>query len=313
MSPAKPKIILDTDIGDDIDDAFALLLMVESGHFDVLGVTTVFRNAEKRAKMASYLLASLKKDVKVYPGCDIPLITTVEKIVSPEIRAKEKKDPDGKYHLPQYDGKMDGAKIESVHAVDFIIESVHRHPYEVTLVPIGPYTNIALAIRKDPSIVPLIKEIRIMGGGLNQNFSEWNVWCDPEAAYILFTSGVKLSTVGLNVTMQTALDKSYIEEMKASQSKPILLVYEMMMKWFEHYQFASPVMHDPLTIASLIDPNILTFEEKRLVVSLKESNYGFVLEDERSPYVASYASQINKTRFFDLFRKVIFGTAVSND
>ena len=308
MLLTKPKIILDTDIGDDIDDAFALLLMVESNYFDVLGVTTVFRNAYKRAKMASYLLEKLNKNVKVYAGCDNPLITTIDKVVQPEIRAKEQVDSDGKYHLPQYDEKMDFANVESAHAVDFIIEMVHKYPHEVVLVPIGAYTNIAMAIRKDPTIIPLIKEVRVMGGTLNQNFSEWNVWCDPEAAYILFTSGVNLSAVGLNVTMQTALDKDFIEEMKNSKAKPILLIYEMMMKWFKHYEFTTPVMHDPLTIASLIDPTILTFEEKHLVVSLKENNYGFILEDDSSPYVINYATKVDKSKFFKLLKKVVFKT-----
>lgn len=302
----KMKVILDTDIGDDIDDAFALLLMVESNYFDVLGVTTVFRNAYKRAKMASYLIEKLDKNINVYAGVDNPLVAKIENIVSKDIREKEKVDSDGKYHLPQYDEKMDDAKVDNKNAVDFIIESIHKYPNEVTLIPIGPLTNIAVAIRKDPTIVPLIKEIRIMGGGLELNFSEWNIWCDPEAAYIVFNSGLNISSVGLNVTCKTALDKEFIEQMKTSKSKPVLLIYDMMMKWFDHYKFDAPVMHDPLTVASFIDKNILKFEEKHVNISLDRSNYGRFVIDENSNNIDRYAVDVDKQRFFKLLNEVVF-------
>lgn len=302
----KPKVILDTDIGDDIDDAFALLLMIESSHFDVLGVTTVFRNAHKRAKMASYLIEKLDKNVDVYAGLDNPLIARIENVVSKDIRDKEKVDNDGKYHLPQYDEKMDIAKISDKNAVDFIIESIHKCPNQVTLIPIGPLTNIAVAIRKDPTIIPLIKEIRIMGGGLELDFSEWNIWCDPEAAHIVFNSGANISSVGLNVTSKTALDKDFIEQMKTSKSKAVSLVYDMMMKWFDHYKFAAPVMHDPLTVASLIDENILKFEEKHVNVSLDKATYGRFVIDDSQKNIDMYAVDVDKQRFFKLLNDVVF-------
>ena len=181
------KIILDTDIGDDIDDAFALSILLNEKNADLLGVTTVFRNSYKRAKMASYLIKTFGKDVKVYAGCDEPLIAKVETLLSPEIKEKEKLDENGKYLIPQYSNEMDEGVVEKQHAVDFIIEQVHKYPNEITLVGIGPLTNIALAIRKDPSICSLLKEIRIMGGDpTNVNCKEWNIFCDPEAARIVY-------------------------------------------------------------------------------------------------------------------------------
>lgn len=300
------KIILDTDIGDDIDDAFALLLLSESNKAEVLGVTTVFRNASKRAKMASYLLRKLHKDTPVYPGIDMPLKAKIENIVPLEIRQKEKVDEDGKYHLPQYASYMDEAAIEKKDAVSFIIESVHRYPGEVTIIPIGPLTNIATAFRKDPSIIPLIKEVRLMGGGLGLNFAEWNMWCDPEAANIVYNSGVNLTTVGLNVTCKTQLDEPYIKMMKESKSKALSIVYDMMMKWFEHYQFTAPVMHDPLTVASLLDPGILKFEDKHLDIILDGPQYGYVVERDSNPHWIHYASDVDKQRFFQLLKSVIF-------
>lgn len=310
MSQDKIKVILDTDIGDDIDDAFALLLMVESNIFDVLGVTTVFRNAYKRAKMASYLLENLDKNIDVYAGIDEPLIAKIENIVQEEIREKETVDDDGKYHLPQYMDKMDSSKVNDKTAVDFIIEQIHKYPNEVIIIPIGPLTNIATAFKKDPSIVPLIKEVRIMGGGLDLNFSEWNVWCDPEAAHIVFNSGVNLSSVGLNVTSQTALGKDFIEQMKSSKAKPVLLIYDMMMKWFKHYEFTSPVMHDPLTVASFIDPSILTFKDEYINISLNKDNYGRFVVDKNQKFIDKYAVTVDKNRFFKLLNEVVFKNTI---
>lgn len=306
MSQDKMKVILDTDIGDDIDDAFALLLLVESNYFNVLGVTTVFRNAYKRAKMASYLLSELGHKINVYAGEDNPLKAKIENIVSSEIRSKETIDEDGKYHLPQYDKKMDQAIVQKQTAIDFIIEQVHKYPNEITLIPIGPLTNIASAIKKDPSIINLIKEVRIMGGGLNLNFSEWNIWCDPEAAHNVFNSGLNLSSVGLNVTSKTALDKQFISEMKLSKSKCVLLIYDMMMKWFDHYKFDTPVMHDPLTVASFIDENILKFENKNINISLDKNSYGRFVLDDNQTYVDKYATTVDKQRFFKLLKQVVF-------
>ena len=160
----KTKIILDTDIGDDIDDAFALSIALNEPNCELLGVTTVFRNAYKRAKMASYLIKTFNQNIKVYAGCDVPLIANVSDLLSSEIKAKEKLDETGKYLLPQYLPVMDQGVVEEKHAVDFIIEMAHKCPHELVVVGIGPLTNIALAIRKDPEITKLIKEIRIMGG-----------------------------------------------------------------------------------------------------------------------------------------------------
>ena len=147
-----PKVILDTDIGDDIDDAFALLLLLESHKFDVLGITTVFRNSIKRAKMAKQLIDSLGYDIKVYPGIDNPLKVSIDDLISPEIKQKEKVDENNKYLIPQWDESMEKCQIENKSAVDFIVESVNKYPNEITIIPIGPMTNIASAIKKDPSI-----------------------------------------------------------------------------------------------------------------------------------------------------------------
>ncbi len=303
-STAKRKIILDTDIGDDIDDSFALLTMLESHAFDVLGVTTVFRNAKKRALMAKQLINSLGYDVEVYPGCNVPLISQIKDLIPQEIRNKETLDEDGLYLIPQWEESMRKETVCDVHAVDFLIEQIHKYPHEVTIVLVGPYTNMAVAIRKDPTIVPLIKEIRIMGGGYNLDWAEWNVFCDPEAAYIVFHSGAPLYMVGFNVTCQTGLSNEMVEKLKNSESPTIKLVYKAMQKWFKHYEFTVPVMHDPLTIASLLDNSILKFEELNMEVDLKQIRGKTVVDDINGAHVY-VATEVNKDKFFEIFTKTL--------
>lgn len=300
----KRKIILDTDIGDDIDDSFALLTMLESHAFDVLGVTTVFRNAKKRALMAKQLIRTLGYDVEVYPGCNDPLISQIKDLVPQEIRNKETVDEEGLYLIPQWEESMREETISDIHAVDFIINQVHKYPHEVTIVLVGPYTNMAVAMRKDPTIIPLIKEIRIMGGGYGLDWAEWNAFCDPEAAYIVFHSGTPLYMVGFNVTCQTGLSDEMIQKLKSSDSSAIKLVYKAMQKWFKHYEFTVPVMHDPLTIASLLDESILVFEEKKMEIDLKNTR-GKTIVDENSGVLTHVATSVNKEKFFEIFNKTL--------
>ena len=300
-SPRK-KIILDTDIGDDIDDSFALLLMLESKAFDVLGVTTVFRNTEKRAKMAKQLIRSLGYPQEVYAGCNVPLISKIEDLIPLEIRNKEQLDEKGLYLIPQYEESMNKETIGEEHAVDFIIEQVHKYPQEVTIVLVGPYTNMAMAIRKDPTIIPLVKEVRIMGGAFEMEWIEWNVFCDPEAAYILFHSGIEIYAVGFNVTRLTGLSDEQVNSLKNSKSETIKLIYKAMQKWFKHYEFTVPVMHDPLTIASILDDSIVTFEDHKIEVDL--ASRGKTIESDKGALIhASMA--VDKDKFFKLFQDIL--------
>lgn len=300
----KRKVILDTDIGDDIDDSFALLLLLESKQFDCLGVTTVFRNSKKRAMMAKEIIDSLGCDVKVYPGIDEPLKVSVDKLIAKEIKEREKVDEDGKYLIPQRDESMRNHSIEDKNAVDFIIESIHKYPNEVTLIPIGPMTNIAKAIKKDPTIIPLIKEIRFMGAGLDLNFVEWNIFCDPDAAKIVLSSGVKkITAITFNVTSQTAMSKELISSLKESNSKPIKLIYKAMLKWFDHYKFATPVMHDPLCVASLLDENLIETRLLKMDVDLERDGYTFI--NDKCNNIINVAISVKTDDFYNVFKKIL--------
>ncbi len=300
----KIKIILDTDIGDDIDDSFALMIALTSPKIELLGVTTVFRNAEQRARMAAHLINKMGKKIPVYAGEDMPLCGNYP-LIDPEIKAREKYGEDGKYILPQWLPEMSSTHIESQHAVDYIIETIHRYPHEVVLVPIGPMTNIALAIKKDPTIIPLIKEIRAMNGGYNISFVEWNVYCDIEASNVIYNTPITLCSIGINVTMNASLNKEDINELQASDSLPIQIVYEMMMKWFAHYKFERPVMHDPLAVLTLLDDEVVEFKSLPMQVDMG-GRKGFMDEDPNKTILTNMSMSVNVERFRKLFKTIIF-------
>lgn len=300
-----PKIILDTDVGDDIDDAFAILLMVKSKAFDILGITTVFRNARQRAHMAKYLVNALgRSDIPVYEGCNYPIISDPEQLNTEEIRKKEKRDQYGLYQLPQWNNAMEKAVYEKGNAVDFIIETVHKYPHEVILCGIGPLTNFGIALRKDPTIAGLIKEFRLMSGGRNINFSEWNIFCDPEASYIVYHSITPKVVIGIDTTCKTALSQEDIQEFQESDSPSIKVVYDMMMKWFEHYQFNAPVMHDPLAVATIINPNLCTYEQFSVTIQLSEPRGRFVV-DENIHNPITMSTDVHASEFIKLMKNTI--------
>ncbi len=301
---SKRLCILDTDIGDDIDDAFALYFLLNEKDADLLGVTTVFRNTFQRAKMASYLIHAFHRDIKVYPGIDEPLRAKVEDLIPPEIKAKEKLDERGKYYLPQYLPEMDSAPVEDESGVDYLIREIRNHPNEIIVFAIGPLTNIATAMKKAPDIIPLIKELRIMGGEPTRCFKEWNIFCDPEAAAIVYQSGVNLSAVGLNVTMQCKLVASYRKQLESINDAKYRLLSEMMRKWFAHYEFAEPVMHDPLAVLSAFYP-VLTFEEERMIVGTEGERRAETYLDKEGQKIA-YATEVDTEAFFDYFIRVVF-------
>lgn len=262
------KIIIDTDIGDDIDDAFAISYAIKS-RLDLMGITTVFRNAARRAKIASALVNALgAKGIPVCAGTDTPLVAPIL------ARENDHYDNEGAYIPCQYAPEMDGETYSPTHAVDFLIEKVNQFPGEITLIPIGPLTNVALAIRKAPEAMKKLKGITLMGGVFEKSFAEWNILCDPEAARIVFTSGIPLRAVSLDVTMQCRLEKPLLEKMKALSGGAVKLLCAMMDKWFAHYQFECPVLHDPLTVGTIVG-GFVEFERKPVLVELNRERYGY--------------------------------------
>lgn len=301
----KKKIIFDTDIGDDIDDAFALLVLLNNEDVDLLGVTTVFRNSVDRAKMAKYIINLSKKNIECYAGIDTPINQDIDLLNPDYIKKKECLNSKGKYILPQWDDVLEQCTINELNAVDFIINTIHKYPGEVTLLATGPFTNVALALQKDPSIIKEVKEIRIMGGRVYPSAPvEWNIKCDPEAAKIMYESGANLSCVGINVTEKCILSYDFIKKLRASNNEIITFLVKSMDAWFKHYERNDPTMHDPIAACSLFE-NIISWDNVSIDVALEGNQRGLTNIIPNCENKIKVAKAINTNLFNDIFLKYI--------
>src|SRR5579862_2371139 len=208
---APKKIIFDTDPG--TDDAMALMLALNSPELDIRAITVVPGNVTARQGLESALrMMSLANrcDIPIAAGAQHPLF---QKLITAEFWH-------GKNGLANIELPPSKCKVDTRYGPDLIIEMVHAAPHEITLVPVGPLTNIALAVEKDPSIVPLVKEVIIMGGSItggNVNAAaEFNIYNDPEAAQIVFQAGWPLTMVGLEVGDKALFTKKYFDELSQS-------------------------------------------------------------------------------------------------
>jgi purine nucleosidase len=245
------KVIIDTDPG--TDDAMAIMLALNSPEFDVRALTVVPGNVTAAQGLENALrMVSLANrcDIAVAGGAQHPLF---QKLVTAEFWH-------GKNGLANVELPPSKCKKDPRWAPDLIIEMVHANPHEITLVPIGPLTNIALAIEKDPSIVPLVKEVVIMGGSItggNVNAAaEANIANDPEAAQIVFQAGWPLTMVGLDVGDKTLLTRKHIEALKKNPgpvSDFIYKVADFLIGLSEKFGESGTPMYDPLAVGVAID------------------------------------------------------------
>lgn len=254
------KIIIDTDPGQ--DDAVAILLALASPEdVDVLGITAVAGNVplpltQKNARIVCELAG--KPETRVFAGCDAPI---ARKLVTAE-HVHGKTGLDG----PQMDDPQ--MALQDQHAVDFIIETLRTEDAgTVTLCPLGPLTNIATAFERAPDIVDRVAEIVLMGGayfevGNITPAAEFNIYVDPEAAKLVFDSGVKITVMPLDVTHKALTTRARVDAFRALNSK----VGEMVAAWtdfferfdMEKYGSEGAPLHDPCVIAYLIRPDLFS-------------------------------------------------------
>lgn len=298
------KYIIDTDIGDDIDDAFAIKFAVNAG-LNIIGITTVFRNSSQRAKMTKLLLKLCGRgDIPIFAGTDSPFIQRIENILPADMIKREMAK--GYYHVPQYLPEMEQEQYENIHAVDYIIDCARKFKKDLTILAIGPLTNIALAIRKAPDIVNDIGEICLIGGYYFKDSAEWNIACDPEAARIVFTSGAKIRAIGIDLTQYTVLTDTDMQVLTSSRDKCNELLYQMTIKWWEHYGKKSPIMHDSLLIAAILDEAVVKFNLMRIKIGLEGSERCKTITEtdpSRDNAVIDVAKDLNLELFFAYFRK----------
>jgi inosine-uridine nucleoside N-ribohydrolase len=256
LSAATRKIIFDTDPG--TDDAMALMLALNSPELDVRAITVVPGNVTAKQGLENALrMVSLANrcDIPVAAGAEHPLF---QKLITAEFWH-------GKNGLADIELPASKCKADGRYGPDLIIALIHASPHEITLVPVGPLTNIALAVERDPSIVPLVKEVILMGGSIkggNVNAAaEANIYNDPEAAQIVFQAGWPLTMVGLDVGDKTLLGKRELDKLASTHGPMndfILGVAKFLVALSEKYGDSGTPMYDPLAVGVAIDATLVT-------------------------------------------------------
>jgi purine nucleosidase len=299
------KVILDCDPGH--DDAIALLLAHGSPEIELLAVTTVVGNQTLEKVTRNALAVARVAGISGVPfaaGCPRPLVRGIETAAS----VHGESGLDGPL-LPEPTLALDPR-----HAVDLIIDTVLREePGTVTLVPTAGLTNIALAVRKEPRLAELVREVVLMGGacagGNWTPAAEFNMLIDPEAAHIVVNERWPLTMVGLDVTHQALATPDVLERIAAVGTRPATFVVELLTFFREAYRrdqgFEHPPVHDPCAMARVIDPSVLTTRPAPLDVELTgRLTRGMTVADLRGPAPEGCTTQvavgIDPARFWDL-------------
>lgn len=260
--PARP-VIIDCDPG--VDDALAILFAAGSPELDVLALTTVAGNQtlEKTTRNASHIAALAgRHDLPVAAGCERPLVR--ELVTEPTVHGET-----GLGDLvPE-----DGAPVVADHAVDLIVDLVRASPGEITLLPIGPLTNLALALRREPRLPSLVREVVLMGGSASRGnvtpAAEFNIFVDPEAAAAVFAAPWPLTMVGLDLTHQAQATAAVVERVAAlpgGAGRFATRLLRFAARTYPREGFAGPPMHDACAVARVLAPELVACRPARVVV-----------------------------------------------
>ena len=304
---APRPIIIDCDPGQ--DDALMLLLALASPEqLDVLGITTVAGNVPlELTQRNGRLICEMagKNDTRVFAGCARPL--TRDLVTAENVHGKSGIDG-----VEIYEPKL---PLQPQHAVDFIIETLlAADDKSITLVPTGPFTNIAAAFIKEPAIVPKIDEIVLMGGGFREGgnvtpAAEFNVYVDPHAAHVVFTCGRPITVMSLDVTHQALTSPARLDAISAIGTDVARNVREMLEFYDRHdiekYGGDGGPLHDPCTIAFLLQPDLFAGKEVHVAVEIgSELTMGATVVDywgvTGEPPNATWIHSVDADGFFAL-------------
>jgi purine nucleosidase len=282
VSHVKRTILLDCDPG--LDDAVALMLAAGDPRIELAAVTTVAGNQtlEKVTDNARRLAGLLGVSAPVASGCARPLV-----------RTPAWSTVHGDSGLGGVTLTADPVPLDPRHAVDLIIDTVlDREPGSVTLVPVGPLSNIAMAIRKEPRIIERVREVVLMGGayhaGNRTAVAEFNVLTDPEAAAIVFGEPWPVTMVGLDLTWQALATPDVLARIAAVDTAAARIVVDMLGSYAAAYRahrfLDAPPVHDPCAVAYVIDPTLITTRRAPIAVELTgTATLGMTVADFRDP------------------------------
>jgi len=283
---AKEKVILDTDIGDDVDDAFALALAVKSPELEILGVTTTFGDTETRARIVDRFLGEVGRT-------DIPVMAGKATVTNNPM-SQRRYAAGGRFR-----------KNSHGDAAEFILDQIRKHPGEITLIAIGPLINVGEAIAKDAATFRKLKRLVLMGGSIRRGYgdlgytapvppmAEWNIVNDVASAQKLFSSGVPLFVMPLDST-QLKLDevkRAWLFSQGTAVTDQLAVVYHL-------WGLQTPTLFDPMTVVFVLKPELCPVTPIRIRVDEK----GFTREESGTAN-AQVCLDSNAEDFFRFYLK----------
>jgi purine nucleosidase len=240
-------VIFDTDIGTDVDDILALAVLAKSPELNLIGVTTVYGNTPLRARITKVTCDLMgRSDTAV-------LIGEKETLTGRQISWAGHEG----YGVPD----LDKAEVPATPgAVDYILEAANRFPGELELLATGPLTNIGTAIKRDAASFAKVKHLYLMGGAFWLDRPEHNIKCDPEAAKIVFESGIPITAIGLDLTLRVLLEANDVHQIAQLGNGLGALLEDQIMRWWELRNITANHPHDPLAALAMVRPDLFVFE-----------------------------------------------------
>lgn len=289
---SKPlPVILDTDIGDDIDDALALALALQSPELRVLAVNTVLQHGERRADLTYRIL-------ELYGRTDIPIGIGAEQTLmgKPDTRpVKQTEALAANYHMPAK-GRANGLEL--------LIDTCMRGHEKITLLAYGPLTNVALALRAEPKLGEKLERIVLMNGVFFRPGLEYNTYRDPEASQIVYSSGIPITAVGLDVTTQCQLSGEHLKQMEDSPFECVRFLRKLIGIWQGGNSERHPTLHDPLAVLVSFQPGLVETVAGNVSVETKGEpgiSYGltvFKRENSGNTHVAREVRSFDAVNLF---------------
>jgi inosine-uridine nucleoside N-ribohydrolase len=282
------KLLLDTDIGSDIDDAVCLAYLLAQPQCELLGITTVSGEAERRAQMAGAMCNVAGKTIPILPGAEEPLLVPQRQPTAPQASMLDR--------WPHSTRFAHGA------AVEFLRSTVRSNPGEVTLLAIGPLTNIALLFAVDPEIAGLLRSLVLMCGvfetrwGRPRGHTEWNAVLDPHAAAMVYAASAPIHrSIGLDVTTQVRMGS---DEVRRRFRHPLLApVLDFAQVWFKDRP--EICFHDPLAAATIFDDTLCSFDRGAVHVETSSIQAaGFTYWERAADGPHEVALAVDRERFF---------------
>ncbi len=290
------KVWMDTDIGGDIDDALCLAYLLNHPSCELVGITTVCGEVEKRAMIADAICKAAGKHIPIYAGADKPMMPTA---MYPT--------PDGAAKLPNWEHDTFFQKYQ---AVDVMRKTIRDNPHEISLLAVGQLTNIAVLFLLDPEIPKLIKELNIVCGVFSEELqatmdmpmANWNSWADPHACAVVCNTAVPVLRIfGLNVTTRLVLKKG--EKADLFNTDVMKAVEDFGSPWLENHHMT---FHDPLAAACIFEPQLCEYQKGFIDVDIQnEANLGMMNFRASDAGNCEIATAVNRDQFFEHYFSIV--------